>query len=52
MASFDTEEEAIALANGASHGSGVYIYTQNPRRAQGVASRMKAGMVQVNANGQ
>jgi aldehyde dehydrogenase (NAD+) len=52
VTTFDTEEEGIALANETSQGSGVHIYTQNPRRAQCVASRMKAGMIQVNANGQ
>jgi aldehyde dehydrogenase (NAD+) len=52
VTAFDTEEEAITLANGTSHGSGAQIYTQNPRRAQYVASRMKVGMVQVNKSGE
>ena len=30
---FDTEEEAIALANGTSYGLGAYIHTENLRRA-------------------
>lgn len=49
---FDTEEEAIALANGTDYGLGAYIHTQNLRRAHYVASQMQAGMVQVNASGE
>lgn len=49
---FDTEEEAIALANGTSYGLGAYIHTQNLRRAHHVASQMQAGMVQVNGSGE
>ena len=49
---FDTEEEAIALANGTSYGLGAYIHTENLRRAHNVASQMQAGMVQVNGSGE
>ncbi len=49
---FDSEEEAIALANGTSYGLGAYIHTQNLRRAHYVASQMQAGMVQVNGSGE
>jgi aldehyde dehydrogenase (NAD+) len=49
---FDTEEEAIALANGTSYGLGAYIHTQNLRRGHYVASQMQAGMVQVNGSGE
>lgn len=49
---FDTEEEAIALANDSDYGLGAYIHTQNLRRAHAVADRMQAGMVQVNASGE
>jgi aldehyde dehydrogenase (NAD+) len=49
---FDTEEEAIALANGTSYGLGAYIHTQNLRRAHHVAGQMQAGMVQVNGSGE
>jgi acyl-CoA reductase-like NAD-dependent aldehyde dehydrogenase len=49
---FDTEEEAIALANGTSYGLGAYIHTQNLRRAHSVANQMQAGLVQVNASGE
>lgn len=49
---FDTEEEAIALANDSDYGLGAYIHTQNLRRAHHVAGQMEAGMVQVNASGE
>ena len=49
---FDTEEEAIALANSTSYGLGAYIHTQNLRRAHYFASQMQAGMVQVNGSGE
>ena len=49
---FDTEEEAIALANGTSYGLGAFIHTQNLRRAHYVAAQMQAGMVQVNGSGE
>ena len=49
---FDTEEEAIALANGTDYGLGGYIHTQNLRRAHHVASQLDAGQIQVNASGE
>jgi len=49
---FDTEEEAIALANGTEYGLGGYIHTQNLRRAHHVASQLDAGQIQVNASGE
>lgn len=49
---FDSEEEAVALANGTSYGLGAYIHTQNLRRAHWVASQVQAGMVQVNGSGE
>jgi acyl-CoA reductase-like NAD-dependent aldehyde dehydrogenase len=49
---FDSEDEAIALANGTAYGLGAYIHTQNLRRAHHVASQMQAGMVHVNGSGE
>jgi len=49
---FDSEEEAIALANDSEYGLGAYIHTRDLRRAHHVASAMQAGMVQVNASGE
>ncbi|WP_336967760.1 aldehyde dehydrogenase family protein [Sphingobium aromaticiconvertens] len=49
---FDTEEEAIAIANGTDYGLGGYIHTRDLRRAHHVASALDAGMVQVNGSGE
>lgn len=49
---FDTEEEAIAIANGTEYGLGAYIHTQNLARAHHMAAQMDAGMVQVNGSGE
>jgi len=49
---FDSEEEAIALANGTDYGLGAYVHTQDLRRAHRVANAMQAGMVHVNASGE
>jgi acyl-CoA reductase-like NAD-dependent aldehyde dehydrogenase len=49
---FDTEEEAIALANGTPYGLGAYVHTQNLRRAHHVAGQLQAGQIQVNGSGE
>ncbi|MBB4858869.1 acyl-CoA reductase-like NAD-dependent aldehyde dehydrogenase [Novosphingobium chloroacetimidivorans] len=49
---FDSEEEAIALANGTDYGLGAYIHTTNLARAHRVANQMQAGQVQVNGSGE
>ncbi|TGD73491.1 aldehyde dehydrogenase family protein [Mangrovimicrobium sediminis] len=49
---FDTEEEAIHLANDCDYGLGAYIHTSDLRRAHHVAGHMQAGMVHVNASGE
>ena len=49
---FDTEDEAVALANGTEFGLGGYVHTQNLRRAHTVASALDAGMIQVNGSGE
>ncbi|MFV8817662.1 aldehyde dehydrogenase family protein [Haliea sp. E17] len=49
---FDSEEEAIALANGTDYGLGAYIHTRDLRRAHSVANQMQAGMIHVNASGE
>jgi aldehyde dehydrogenase (NAD+) len=45
---FDTEEDAIALANGSPFGLGSGIFTQNLARAHRVSARVKAGICWVN----
>lgn len=49
---FDTEEEAVALANDSDYGLGAYIHTTNLARAHRVAGQMLAGQVQVNGSGE
>ena len=48
MIPFDTEEEAIAIANDTPYGLAAYVQTGDARRAERVASRLKAGMVHIN----
>ncbi|QFY62877.1 aldehyde dehydrogenase family protein (plasmid) [Rhizobium grahamii] len=45
---FDTEEEAIAIANDTSYGLAAYVQTGDPVRAERVATRLRAGMVHIN----
>jgi gamma-glutamyl-gamma-aminobutyraldehyde dehydrogenase len=45
---FDTEEEAIRLANDTSYGLAASVYTENVHRAQRVATAIRAGTVSVN----
>ncbi|WP_439123847.1 aldehyde dehydrogenase [Marivita sp.] len=45
---FDTEEEAIAMANSTPFGLGSGVFTQNVARAHRVSARLKAGICWVN----
>ncbi|MCV3739010.1 aldehyde dehydrogenase family protein [Rhizobium sp. TRM96647] len=45
---FDTEEEAIAIANDTNYGLAAYVQTGNAERAERVAARLRAGMVHIN----
>ena len=45
---FETEEEAIALANASPFGLGSGVFTQNVARAHRVSARLKAGICWVN----
>jgi benzaldehyde dehydrogenase (NAD) len=45
---FDTDEEAIALANGTEYGLSTGVITQSLERAMHFASRLKSGIVHVN----
>lgn len=49
---FDSEDEAIALANASDFGLGAYVHTQNLRRAHHVAGQLQAGMIHVNGSGE
>ena len=45
---FDTEEEAIALANASPFGLGSGVFTSNVARAHRVSARLKAGICWIN----
>lgn len=45
---FDTEDEAIAMANDTSYGLAAYFYTENLTRAMRVAKMLEAGSVGIN----
>ena len=45
---FDSEDEAIALANDTPYGLAAYIQTGDMNRARRVAAQLRAGMIQVN----
>lgn len=48
MTPFDSEDEAVALANDTDYGLAAYVQTTDPRRADRVAKRLQAGMIQIN----
>lgn len=50
MMPFDSEEEAIAIANDTPYGLANYIQTQDPARARRVARKLRSGMVEMNGN--
>ncbi len=45
---FETEEQALALANNTEHGLAAYVYTSNLTRGMRVAEAIEAGMVGIN----
>jgi aldehyde dehydrogenase (NAD+) len=46
---FDTEEEALAIANGVDYGLGGGLWTRDLSRAHRIARELRAGMVWVNS---
>ena len=48
IVTFDTDDEAIALANGSNYGLVASIYTRSLGRGLAMADRMKTGMVHIN----
>ena len=48
---FDTEDEAIALANGTDYGLAAAVWTGNLGRAHRMVRRLRAGLVHVNTYG-
>jgi len=51
MMPFDTEEEAIAIANDTDYGLTNYIQTTDPEKARRVARAVRSGMVDINGKG-
>ncbi|RAU18920.1 5-carboxymethyl-2-hydroxymuconate semialdehyde dehydrogenase [Nitrincola tibetensis] len=47
--SFDTEEEAVQIANDTQYGLSGYIWTENTGRAMRMAKQVEAGMLWVNS---
>ena len=48
---FDSEEEAIEIANDTPYGLAAYMQTGDMGRAERVASKLRAGMVHINGGG-
>ncbi|MCI0142609.1 aldehyde dehydrogenase [Arthrobacter bambusae] len=47
---FDTEEEAVAIANNSDYGLSGSVFAGEPERALGVARRIRTGTVEVNGS--
>jgi succinate-semialdehyde dehydrogenase/glutarate-semialdehyde dehydrogenase len=45
---FDTEEDAIALANGTPYGLAAYFFSQNVQRVFRVAEQLEYGIIGIN----
>jgi aldehyde dehydrogenase (NAD+) len=48
---YDSEEEAIAIANDTVYGLSSYVTSSDPERARRVGRRIRAGMVHINGTG-
>jgi succinate-semialdehyde dehydrogenase/glutarate-semialdehyde dehydrogenase len=48
VTAFDTEEEAIQLANDTDHGLSAYAFTRDLSRVFRLAERLEAGMIGIN----
>ncbi len=47
---FDTEEDAVELANDVKYGLAAYVWTSDVRRAHNVSHQIEAGMVWINSH--
>ncbi len=52
MIPFETEEDAIAIANDTPYGLAAYLSTGDDERAKRVAGKLRAGMVSLNSASQ
>ncbi|MFM7085228.1 MAG: NAD-dependent succinate-semialdehyde dehydrogenase [Hyphomicrobium sp.] len=48
LISFDTDEEAISIANQTPYGLAAYLFTQNVSRAWKTAERLESGIISIN----
>ena len=48
---FESEQEAVAIANDTPYGLASYLQTGNPERARRVAAKLRAGSVHINGAG-
>ena len=48
IAPFDTEEEAVEMANDTNYGLGAIVFTNDKEKAWRVASKIKSGTVEIN----
>ena len=51
MIPFETEEEAIAIANDTDYGLAAFVQTGDAARARRVADRLRAGVIAINGRG-
>ncbi|MEO0497374.1 MAG: aldehyde dehydrogenase family protein [Pseudomonadota bacterium] len=51
MMPFDTEDEAVAIANDTDYGLTNYVQTADPERARRMARALRSGMVDLNGQG-
>jgi aldehyde dehydrogenase (NAD+) len=51
MIPFDTEDDAVVIANDTPFGLAGYLSTNDPEKAKRVAKRLRAGNISVNASG-
>ncbi|HEY4079755.1 MAG TPA: aldehyde dehydrogenase family protein [Burkholderiaceae bacterium] len=49
IVAYDSEDEAVSIANDSMFGLHAYVFSSNPARAQAVARRLQAGRVAINA---